>query len=153
MHAIQTRPHTYFTGKTNDEKQVLLGWLGSFVAVVTFDNMGNILETREYPLNIDLKKGLGPIAEAIADKQIRVIRKQLHLHKGPIRVEQFFVERWNIGLKQFPLGLEDFLDRPDAFPEEDAQIFRKDIEDWKNAGNCVLQWGNDYHLGRDGHTL
>ena len=153
MHTIQSRPHTYFTGKTTDEKQALLGFLGDCIAVVVFDKMGNVLETRDYSLNINRKSGLGPVVEAIAEKQIHVIQQQMDLHEVPIQVKQFFVERWNIGLKQFPLDLEDYLDHPDTFSEEDSHIFRKDIEDWQKAGNCVLQWGNDYLLGRDGYTL
>jgi len=153
MYTIQTRPQGYFTGTTNNGKQVLLGWLHDIIAVVIFDNTGDLLETREYPVNIDLKKGLGPAVEAMVEKQIQVVRQLLSIREGSIQVNPFFVERWDIGLKQFPLDLEDYLDHPDGHSEEDAQIFRKDIEDWKRAGNCVLYWGNDYLLGRDRYTL
>jgi hypothetical protein len=153
MYTIQTRPHTYFTGRSNDGKQVLLGWLRDIIAVVIFDNTGHLLESREYPLNIDLKRGLGPAVETMVEKQIHVIRQLLNIRQGPIRVTPFVVDRWNIGLKQFPLDLEEYLDHPEGCSEEDAPIFRKDIEDWKRAGNCVLVWGNDYLLGGDGHTL
>jgi len=132
---------------------VLLGWVHDFIAVFLFDNTGDLLETREHPLNFDLKKGLGPAVESMVEKRIRVIKQMLSLRKGPIQVNLFFVESWNIGLKQFPLDLEDFLDHPDGFSDEDAQLFRKDVEDWKSAGNCVLSWGNDYLLGGDGHTI
>jgi hypothetical protein len=153
MYTIQTRPQAYFTGTTNDGKQVLLGWLRDIIAVVLFDNTGDLLETREYPVNINLKKGLGPVVETMVEKQIQVVRQLLGIREGSIQVNPFFVDSWKIGLKQLPLDLEDYLDHPDGYSEEDARIFRKDIEDWKSAGNCVLYWGNDYLLGRDGHTL
>jgi hypothetical protein len=153
MYTIQTRPHTYFTGTTKDGKQVLLGLLRDMIAVVIFDNMGDLLETREYPVNIDLKKGLGPAVETMVEMRIHDVRQLLTTQHGPITVNPFVVEKWNIALKQFPLDLEDYLEHPDRCSAEDAQLFRKDIEDWKSAGNCVLYWGNDYLLGRDGHTL
>lgn len=153
MYMIQTRPHTYFTGTTSDEKQMLIGLVRGILAVVMFDKMGDLLEAREQPVDVDLKKGLGPAVEAMLEKQIRAVSQSLGVRMGAIQVNPFFVEKWNIGLKQFPLDLEDYLDHPDGVSEEDARIFRKDIDDWKKTGNCVLYWGNDYLLGRDGHTL
>ena len=153
MYTIRTRPHTFFTGTTNDGKQVLLGFLRDIIAVAIFDNTGNLFETREYPVKIDLTRGLGPAVEMMVEEQIQIIRQLLSIRNGPIHVNLFFVESWNIGLKQFPLDLEDYLDRPGAYSEEDAKVFCKDIEDWKREGNCVLYWGNDYLLGRDGRTL
>lgn len=153
MYTIRTRPYAYFTGTTNHGKQVLLGWVNDFIGVIIFDETGNLLETREYPIGIDPKKGLGPAVESIVAKQIRVVKRLLSFHNGPIQVNPFFIERWDVGLKQFPMDLEEFLARPEECPAEDAHFWSRDIEEWIRDGNCVLDWGNDYLIGRDGETL
>jgi hypothetical protein len=153
MHTIRTRPPTYFTGRTPDGKQVLLGWRSDFIAILLFDQTGTLLERRAHPLGIDLRKGLGPAVEAIADAKIRAIKKEIGFSGGPIRVQPFFIHDWRAGIKPFPEDLEDFLSDPSRFPEEDAEIFRADIKSWLDEGNCVLRWGNDYLLGPDGRTL
>jgi hypothetical protein len=152
-HTIRTRPFTYFTGEIADGQQVLLGWLSDFLAVIVFDPTGKLLETRKHSLGIDLKKGLGPAVEAKVGAEIRAMQAQLGFRGGPIQVKPFFIEDWQVWIKTFPEDLEDFLTHPDRFSEQDTEILRADIEEWKTAGNCVLKWGNDYHLGQDGRTL
>src|SRR5437588_394352 len=153
MHTIRSRWRTDFAGETKDGQQALLGWHSEFVAVLLFDAAGDLLETKQYPLGIDLKKGLGPAVEAIADKKIEDIRRELGFKGKAIRVQPFSVEKWQIRLKLLPLDLEDFLAHPDQFPPEDAEIFRADLEKWKADQNCVLEWGNSYCLDKNGRTI
>src|SRR5262245_59914551 len=120
MHTIRSRPWTYFTGKTPDGRQVLLGWASDFIGVLFFDEAGGLVNTREYPLGIDLRRGLGPAVEAIAAKKIRAVKRELGFRRGPIHVKPFFVESWEVGLKTFSDDLEEFLSEPDRFPEDEA---------------------------------
>jgi hypothetical protein len=153
MHAIRTRPRTYFTGKTTDGKQVLLGWVSDFVGVIFFDDMGKIIETREYSLGIDITKGFGPAVEARAKEEIKAIRKQFGVSRGQIKVQPFFIPKWQVELKLFPDDLQDYLDHPDSVAEEDLPIYRTDIERWIANQNYVLKWGNDYYLDKEGNTI
>lgn len=153
MHTIRSRYRTYYTGSTADGKQVLLGWHSDFIAVLLFDETGKLLETKAYPLGIDLKLGLGPAVEVKARKKIQVIMRELHYRRGPIRVKPFFIESWQVGLRLFPIDLEEFLADPDRFAEDEAQIYKTDIDRWKANQNCILQWGNNYYLDRDGNTI
>src|SRR5438093_7316188 len=98
MHTIRSRWRTYFTGETKDGQQALLGWHSDFIAVLLFDAAGDLLETKQYPLGIDLQKGLGPAVEAIADKKIQDMRREFGFKRKPIRVKPFFIENWQIGL-------------------------------------------------------
>jgi hypothetical protein len=58
-----------------------------------------------------------------------------------------------VSLKTFSEDLEEFLSAPERFPEDEARIYRQDIERWRANGNCVLQWGNSHYLNRDGITI
>ncbi len=136
-----------------DRKQVLLGWVSDFIGVLFFDAEGEIVDSSVYPLGIDLRGGLGPVVEAIAAKKIRVVKRELEIRPGPIRVEPFFVKGWEVRLKQFPDDLEEFLSTPDRFPEKEAAIYRRDVEQWRAHDNCVLTWGNQYYLDREGNTI
>jgi len=153
MHTIRPRPWTYFTGETLDGKQVLLGWVTDFIGVLLFDKKGELVSTNEYPLGIDLQRGLGPAVEAIAAKKIRVVKRELGFRRGPIRVQPFSVNGWKVRLKRFPDELEEFLFDPDRYSEDEARLYRTDIERWKVEGNSVLEWGNQYYLDGEGNTI
>ena len=155
LHTIRYRPRTFYTGVMADGKQVLFGWHSDFVAVLIFDTMGNLLETREYPLGIDLKQGYGPVVEARALWEILTIKAALHFRGSSIHVKPFFVEKWQLGIKPFPLDLEDYLTHPQDFSDDDAADYRADIARWIAEGNCVLYWGEgyDHFLKRDGNTM
>jgi hypothetical protein len=136
-----------------DGKQVLLGWVSDLIGVLFFDEEGELVSASEYPLGIDLRRGLGPVVEAIAAKRIRAVKRELGIRRGPIRVKPFFVKRWEVGLKLFPDDLEEFLSTPDRFSEDEAPIYWRDVEQWRADENCVLKWGNQYYLDREGNTI
>jgi hypothetical protein len=148
MNAIRTRPLTYYTGFTADGRQVLLGWLSNSIVIVFFDAGGTLLKMEEHAL--DLRKSFGPAIEAEVDKKIQAIRERLGIREGPIHVQPFFIENVCAGIKPYPADLQDYLSNPGSYSEEDAQIFRADVERWRAAGNCVLRWGEDYHIDSDG---
>jgi hypothetical protein len=135
-----------------DGTQVLLGWRSDFIGVLFFGKTGELLDTREYPLGIDLRKGLGPAVEAIAEKKIRGVKRLLQFRSGAIQVQPFFIERWGVGLKSLPEDLEEFLAHPDWF-EDEAELYQADLEKWRADRNCVLTWGNSYYLNMDGLTI
>lgn len=147
MPKIQSRPFTYFAGITADGKQALVGANLNSVLVLLFDKQGSLIEIREFPLELDLA------LEAKGRKKILDLRRELGIRKNTIEVQPFFLKHRKIGLKLLPLGLEDFLEHPDDFPPDEAEIFRADIAGWKEAHNCVLVWGNDYHLSADGLSI
>jgi hypothetical protein len=153
MHTIRARHGTYWTGKTPDGKQVLLGWVWDFVGVLFFDDQGRVAATREFPIGIDPKQGFGPAVEAKVAKLIRFLKRQLHLRKAPIRVEPFSIEKWEIELRLFPNYLEEVLTRPDRFSEEEAEWLRGRMQQWKADRCCVLTWGNDHFINKDGYSF
>jgi hypothetical protein len=135
-----------------DSTQILLGWVSDFIGVLFFGKAGELLDTAEFPLGIDLRKGLGPAVEAIAEKKIRYVKRLLRFRSGAIHVQPFSVDKWGVRLKLFPDDLEEFLVHPDWF-EDEADLYGADLEKWREDGNCVLEWGNSYHLNKDGLTM
>jgi hypothetical protein len=152
MHTIRAGYQIYFTGNVPDGRQVLLGWVSDFIGVLFFDNTGKLVESREYPLGIDLSRGLGPAVEAVVAKKIRIVKRILGFRRGPIRVQPFCLEGWRVVLKPFPAYLEDFLAHPERFTEEDARVCRRDLHNWKADQRCVLEWDKDYFLNKDGYS-
>lgn len=153
MYVIRTRTPTYYTGRLPDSSQVLMGWCKEFIVVIVFSEGGNVVELQKHDLAVDTSKGLGPIVEAAVAKQVVEIQQQLGFRDAPIRVQPFFFDDLGVELKVFPDDLEDFLAHPEDFPEDDAEIYRADIQEWESAGNCVLVWGNDYDLDGEGYTI
>jgi hypothetical protein len=60
---------------------------------------------------------------------------------------------WRVGLKRFPIDLEDYLTHPGNFDGEDAECYQRDIEQWKADRRCVLRWGNDHHLDKYANSI
>ncbi|MEZ6143766.1 MAG: hypothetical protein R3B84_24640 [Zavarzinella sp.] len=153
IYKIQSSPPAYYTGKRIDGKQYLFGQVENFIAFISFDNTGNLLEFTKYNASVDLSHGLGPYIEQIVTIDIKRISESLAVVEAPINIALFFLADWNVGLKLFPIDLEDFLGQPEEYSDDDALIFRKDIDDWLKNRYSVLHWGNNYLLGRDGLTL
>jgi len=150
VYSVQSRHRTYYTGMIGNERQVLMGWRQGIIDVLVFDQHGKLIEHQKHDLEIDPK--FRSETEAIARKRIIEIQRSLSFRRGLIRIAPFIAEL-GIGLKQFPVDLEEFLEQPDRFPVEDVEFFRADIEEWQRAGFCVLTWGNDYALAADGRTI
>jgi hypothetical protein len=153
MHTIRTLPPIYCAGLTGEGKQALLGWLGDFIAVLLFDKTGALVQTKEYPLGIDVRKGLGPAVEAQAKTTVRSVISELAFRKAPIQVKPFFIETWQAGLMELSDDLQDFVDNAHSVSEEDAEVYCRDLERWRAEGNCVLKWGNNYYLDRKGRPI
>jgi hypothetical protein len=153
MHTIRSRPWTFFTGSVPDGRQVLLGWVWDFVGVLFFDQAGQLVETSECPHGVDLSHGFGPVVEVKVAKAIRLLKRGLRFRKSAIHVKPFAIKSWDVALRPFPLHLEEFLACPDRFSEEDAAYYRRDVRQWEADQRCVLKWGNDHFLDRDGNTI
>lgn len=152
-HAIRTRPDTYYTGRTSDNDQVLLGWLGDSIVVLRFNDTGKLLDVIEYPLNLAERRSLGPKVEAFVLDEVAGIKRRLGFRDDMIRVKPFFLDRLHAGIRPFPEDLAEYLAEPASYPEEDAEVFREDVKRWLEAGNCVFVWENEYDLDDEGFTI
>jgi hypothetical protein len=153
MHTVRSRPWTFFAGSVPDGRQVLLGWVWDFVGILFFDEAGELLEARESPLGIDPRQGFGPAVEAKVARAIRLLRRGLRFRERPIRVKPFSVASWDVALRKYPPYLEEFLDCPDRYGEEDAEFYRRIAQGWEVDQQCALKWGNDHYLDKDGYTI
>jgi hypothetical protein len=155
MHTILSNPPTYFSGRIPaDGRQVIIGRLFPFIVGLFFDSTGTFLEFQQRDLGIDPLNGFGPEVELVLSEGIQTWHSELAVREAPICVLPFLLEKERFSVRLFPYDIECFLAHPEDYSEQDAAVFREDIERWKSAGNCVLCWGgDDHHLDSDGYTI
>ncbi len=78
---------------------------------------------------------------------------ELGFVESPIAIKLFFVDELRIGIRDYPPDIEDYINNPNQYSEDDREEFLKDIADWKRDSNCVFWWNTNYLLNREGETL
>src|SRR4051794_8313616 len=130
MFAIRTRPTTYYCGRTNQGRQILLGWVKDHIAVLEFDELGNLTDVTCYPVSADTRQGLGPEVEHEVDEQIVMLLKRYGVKDSPIAIRPFSVENLGVELKELPEDIEDFMLHPEKYDDE-AHVYREDLARWR----------------------
>lgn len=69
---------------------------------------------------------------------------------GTISVKAFSLPELGLGIQDLPEHYQNFLDHPENNNEDERQHYPKEIEEWRESGNFVLLWNEDYYLNTDG---
>lgn len=129
---------------------MLMGLLCPSILVVRFDRDGFLVgsEQRPVPIFHDMQPPYD-----IYNEQVEFVSKawqaEIGLRLAPIEVKKFWSTEHEIGIEDYPVHFHEVLSDPNA-DEERKTYIRSAIEQWDNAGQFVLQWGNDYWLDRNG---
>lgn len=146
----------FVTGQKDNGNQVLMGVQLPELVLVEFDAEGNYLSTSVREMAQEPKRTLhGPyeldkdsLASALAEWQ-----DELGILPVPISVRQFFLSaRW-IGIKDIPDSLQESLDRPDDYTEEERHELQEELRQWHESGDFVLYWDEEYYLDREGEIV
>jgi hypothetical protein len=162
MYRIQTHPMLdYCVGHDKHGQAVLLGIRYPYLVAVLFDQVGRLVEIRIRPLGFQapaIYKGGPYITEdPLFLEKVHNQRSQWEVEfgfkEGPIVVERFFLPQLLIGIEDLPRHLQRFLHHPTEFSTDEQSNYPAIIQDWRTNGNCVLWWGTDYYLNRDGEVI
>jgi len=70
----------------------------------------------------------------------------------PIRIRKFYLDRYQLGIADLPSGMQEAVDSPDEFDEEELEMVMADIDGWLKDGQFVLKWGNEYYMNAAGEV-
>ena len=129
------------TGYLLDGSQLLISRYGSEALAIHFSKEGELLGCDSY--------SIGPNLE-IPDEQVDAIFEQLGITPGTICVRKFVLPEYEIEIRNIPDYLQDYIDDPSLFDEEDAPHLEESIANWNQRGSFVIIWGNDYYMDSEG---
>ena len=131
------------TGHLPDGTQVLVSRLGSEAIAIRFSRNGEFLGYDHYVIAPNV---------GVPDAEVDAVVNHLGVTPGLIRVHAFALPQHGIEIRATPDYLQEFLDRPEDFPEERARHLKKAVLDWSRKGSFVLLWGEDYEISTDGEV-
>jgi hypothetical protein len=165
LYMIQTHEmYGFHAGQTTDGQQVLAAVDGYNSLILLFNEAGELRNTLQVPLSSSL------ISHGSQQTSlVNYLFETLSYRDGAIRVKRFHVPydesqrhnplqealigRSGVSVDPLPDVLQEFLDDPLAFLPEDSKNYIEMISRWITDGNCVLYWGNEYHLSADGVVI
>ena len=68
----------------------------------------------------------------------------IRLRHGPVAIDVVSGDTASL------VWLEEFLANPRLFDGEEAAWYRRRLEEWQEEERCVLTWGNNHNLDKDG---
>jgi hypothetical protein len=87
--------------------------------------------------------------------------RQVGYHEQPIQVRRFYLPEYQLGIRDLPKYLEDFVVNPDAcladLSEEDKQLEAHELSaslaEWLKQGSFVFHHDDEYWMDAEGFVL
>ena len=156
LYNIQNDPILFHTGRGENGNQMLIGVQFPEIVLVEFDAQGNYLRvvTREIPKQfLSVGNGIFQADDTVLLALIENWKDEMGLIPGTISVKQFFLpDRW-IGIRDLPQYIQDYLDAPGNYDEELSRELQEEIRQWREHGDFVLNWDEDYDLNQEGEII
>ena len=149
LYLIQNDVCHYNTGRLNNGNQVLIDECSR----VEFDNEGNMLAAssrenlRSTLTALDAERNVLAVSTQEAPEAPSMM---LPFTPGTISIKQFFLPDLWLGIQDLPEHYQDFLDYPENANDDECHYYSDEIADWRECGNFVLWWNEDYFLNEDG---
>src|SRR5262249_13684062 len=124
--------------------------------MVLFDCPGNLTGVvhQELPPPEQLLEA-GDLAAVYDDNYEEYLRRELQLSPGVIRIKAFCLPEEEIAVYELPENLQNFQENPGNPNLSDVE--RTDLQEffraWKEHGQFVLIWQNDFWLDRNGEVV
>lgn len=149
LYPIQDDVCHYRAGHLSSGNQVLM----DEVHRIEFDTEGNLLaafcqETSQETVKVVDRDG--NILVAYPQEPRQSVSMMLPFTPGTISVKKFFLPELWLGIRDLPDHYQEFLDQPENANEEERHYYPKEIDAWRECGNFVLWWNEDYDLNEDG---
>lgn len=165
LYSIQSEEsYGFWTGRTKDHTQVLMGLACPYLIAFVFDLEGNIIGGHRKRLDFLQPSGVIVDGEPlrglvqtfnIYDERIPVRveewQQQMGFQDQLIRVKRFADPEMGISIGDYPEHFAEILSDPEASKEEKDSVLES-LSEWEAAGQFVLLWGDDYWLNGDGEV-
>ena len=143
----------FYAGHLVSGTQVLMGVQFPDFVMVEFNADGDYLKTSVRKASIE-SKNIFDIPLTNEDEEFltefRGWQTELGFIAGTISVKQFFLSDRSIGIKDLPDHYQEVLDFPDNIDAKRLKELQQDIRLWRESGDFVLYWDEEYYLDQDG---
>jgi hypothetical protein len=154
---IRSAPgYGFYAGHLPEGRQALIARsaYGELIVAV-FDGGGNLVQVihRELPSPPVLLDS-GEVREVDERAFRKYLRREFGHAPGLIRIKEFRLSREMLAVYHLPEHYREFLENPNSpvFDDEQRQSFPGLIRQWREEGQFVLEWGNDYWLDSRGEV-
>lgn len=150
----------WYTGRTPDNRQALMGVDVNAEICVLFDANGEKLESIERCFDRDGNR----VTDAITEWPFHLtgfgatqVRRRFELwlqstiaERCPIVVKEFGVDNRFIGIEPLPSDYADYLADPTDIDDDGREEMPTRIQNWLTSNLYVFWWNEDYWMNPDG---
>ena len=137
-----------YTGHIKGGSQIILSHYDDVLLAVLFDAGSDILEIRQKALSNDVREWHMKYPQVLQDWI-----SELELDVHPILIKAFFLENYTIGIKELTSDFDYFLSHESDYSDQQKADYRQMIKDWKDSGEFVFHWANDFWCDREGYII
>ena len=155
LYNIQNSEIYFHTGHLENGNQVLMGIQFPDIALLEFDPQGNYLSiaARGIPKQfLSVRNGIYWADDIVLQALIKNWQDEIGFIPGTISVKPFFLPDQWIGIQDLPDHYLEFLNQPENYDEERRLQLQEDIRQWRESGDFVLYWSEDYYLNQEGEV-
>lgn len=141
--AVRSDPHHGIMAGRSEDAQWLLSDQQRGILAIRFDQSGNLVDSLLFGGNQP-----NPRRE-----RLERWKAEVGFTDGPIHIREFSVEPYGIGIAALPSGMQEAVDAPETFDEEELEMVLEDALAWIKDGQFVLNWGDQYYMDKDGNVV
>jgi hypothetical protein len=160
----QSQIDGFYAGRRTQGQKLLAAVDGARLLVAQFNEAGDLIEVARAILPPQattpdsqgqtvaqyLSKHFGYVPQVIQVKRFRVPPEE---EQAGNLLQRALIGESGLAVAPFPTHLQEFLDDPSDYDEEDYTNCCEMLSRWITEGNFVLYWGNEYQLNPDGVVI
>ena len=147
LYLIVGSPISYYTGLTYDGFQVLIVPLFPIRLVVFFDIDGKLMEVEEHALMKSLETSDNPVKTlenaTETTHTLNALFQRIGYKEGRIRVKRFFLNKYKIGIRDFPEIFIDTIRNPSRYCSDEIAVAKNELNRWSKEGVFELNFSTD----------
>jgi len=145
--------YDFDTGRNAKDEQVIIGILAPDVVVLLFTDDGMLQDVIKFPSGITESVHQYDVYHDAFNDLLVKTKSHFGFVPEPVCIQQFFLEKDEIGIRCFPDHYINYLNNKDdesLYDLEAKESYERLICEWKRKNNFVFILGKDYYI--DGET-
>jgi len=153
-YAIQDNGSYFRAGHLPNGNQVLMGIQLPNVTLVEFDHAGSFVGVYCRPIaTVGEPSSFSPAELADSGAvTIAVWQDQIGFVSATIHLRPFYIDSAWIGIRDLPEHYRDVIENPEDYDDERRETLMQDIGVWRERGDFVLEWCEEYYMDRAGEV-